>query len=245
MRAIGIEVNDSQLERLSSIDSTKSAVEVTDSADLVALLPQLIVPGNPAQDSILVNEAGNELVASLNIDFGADEVAKTVAITPAGAADGASVVDANGNVVTYSGGTPLTWKVNPDGSVSAVDGVTVVFTVAPEGTPGAYTGNYVVEQFAALDMLVDSNLIDFTIYAGSTPQRVIDDGKGMTVTITPFDNDPTNDDTPDGDWVTWDLDGMGVGFKWWELLIKISSAEGPIRSMKMVVYNRNPPLGFQ
>ena len=118
-----------------------------------------------------------------------------------------SVVDANGNVVTYSGGTPLTWKVNPDGSVSAVDGGTVVFTVAPEGTPGAYTGNYVVEQFAALDMLVDSNLIDFTIYAGSTPQRVIDDGKGMTVTITPFDNDPTNDDTPDGDWVTWDLDG--------------------------------------
>jgi T1SS-143 domain-containing protein len=212
VRAIGIEVTDSQLERLSSIDSTKNAIEVDESGDLVALLPQLIVPGNPAQDSILVNEAGNELVASLNIDFGADEVAQTVAIAPVGAKDGDQVVDTNGNVVTYNGGTTLTWQFNTDGSVSAVDGGTEVFTVAPEGIPGAYTGNYIVEQVFALDMLVESNLIDFTIYAGSTPQRVIDDGKGMTVTITPTDNDPTNNDTPDGDWVTWDIDGMGVGF---------------------------------
>lgn len=227
VRVVGIGLDDNALARMGEIDSTGTAIKVTDSSDLSEILPSVVFPTDPAQDAILVNEAGNSLVADLNVSFGADGVTLgagegSIVISPtAGMSNNEIVADKFGNEITYNDGQSLYWYRGANGALEARTatngGGQAAFTISPELLASAYTGNYIVEQHLDLDMVVNSGLIDFTVYSGSTEERVTEDHQGMTVTITAHDRDWTPNDGPgQHDWVTWDNDGMGVGFNTWD-----------------------------
>jgi len=103
----------------------------------------------PAYDAILANEAGNSLVADLNIEAGADGY-KSVVITPL---DENGKPVCNGDTVCINGEKlkigcdEVKWQLGNDGHWSAMVNSTVLFTVAPEvDNYGAFTGNYTVLQ---------------------------------------------------------------------------------------------------
>lgn len=148
----------------------------------------------PAQDAILVDEAGNSLVADLNIDFGADGAASVV-ITPT-------------TELTTIGGEQAEWQDNGDGSWSAVavTGGKVFFTVEPEVIGGEFTGNYYVEQENDLNGEASFSLDITNNGGGNATTRVLSD-QGATATFSAF-----NPNNPGGqpDKVNWSQQGMGV-----------------------------------
>ncbi len=147
----------------------------------------------PAYDAILASEAGNSLVADLNLEAGADGY-KAVVINP---------LDKEGNPVeegdkVYSNGEKLivngkdvTWQES-DGRWSAVArGGVVLFTVAPEVVAGAFTGNYTVEQVN--DFATEKNFfLKFSTQAGAPVEEkvFVSDGVKMVVTADSPSADP-------------------------------------------------------
>lgn len=117
------------------------------------------VAESPAEKGILIDEAGNSLVADLNILFGADgaDIETGVVITPytpEGSEEGQLVT--SGSVYNYNG-WEIEWIDNQDGTWTAHNsaqegGDSAFLTVSPEKIGGKFTGNYEVQQHNALIM---------------------------------------------------------------------------------------------
>ncbi|THB74332.1 MAG: VWA domain-containing protein, partial [Desulfobulbaceae bacterium] len=197
-------------------DTDLDSVPADEGAFVVEVKDDVPDASADAMDAILVNEAGNELLAALNVVPGADGISD-IAITP---------LDEKGNRVSdgdkvYENGEPLQvdgkdvyWKDNGDGSWSAVTksssqgaapaATSVIFTVAPEYAGGEFTGNYTVEQESEFGN-DGSFLFSFKQQGGGrAEEKVFTTSDGVKITVTA--------DSPNGDpdYVNWSNQGIGV-----------------------------------
>lgn len=163
--------------------------------------------GHP-QDAILANETGNHVTGSLDIDFGHDGPAASLALQLGDAhgnsfADGQPVIDEHGHALT-SGGAPLVYESDGAGGVHAVIEGThdAVFSVSLDDTAGTYT---VTMGPHALDA-VPSTI--FSGNGGDADNASADfdlNESSMHVHIT-----ATASDGHDPAYVQWDSNGLGV-----------------------------------
>lgn len=160
----------------------------------------------PAYDAILANETGNNLVADLNIEAGADGF-KSVVIKPLDKYG--EPVDAGDKV--YSNGEKLIvndkevkWQVDSEGRWSAVaHGGLVLFTVAPEVVAGAFTGNYTVEQVNEFNT-EKTFFLDFRTQAGPRVEEKVFTSGDVKIVVT------ASSPNPDPDYVNPSNQGLGV-----------------------------------
>jgi len=189
------------------------------------------------QDSILTNETGNAVTASLYIQAGADEpVSVTLGLTNGAAVMGTR--EGGGGEQMTNDGNPLFWQDNHDGSWSAVavnaDGtVTTSFTVTPDVANSSYT----VFINDGLDGRSTTQFVDFSssLNGGNTTEAVFGTNDATQETVSTQGNTPTvlytnglfvwaQSAKDDGDSTAFDLDsnnavttvnysaqGVGVG----------------------------------
>ena len=208
-------------------DTDLDPVQAAAGAFVLSVQDDIAVKEGPAQDAILVDEAGNSLVADLNIDPGADGIS-LVALFPLDGegvrlADGSQVY-ANGEPYEYKG-MDVTWQYDStDGSWDAVvlrpnveftaqstqtTGM-VLFTVAPEKIDGEYTGNYTVEQKVDLLEVVEREAtITFADAGGGHLTARVHEETSGDFKITFTGDDPSH--WPNPDYVNWSNKGIGVG----------------------------------
>lgn len=187
-------------------DADHDQVMANAGAFVIEVADDIPIAGDP-QDAILANEDGNNLVADLNIDFGADGPG-TVAITPDADNIGSSnkVIDNDGNFL-YIDGQKLYWHDNGDGSWQAQTSAGVVgFIVAPEADGNGFTGNYTVELQNAVDDVIKTFSKSFGgSGGGNATQRDLYSGD-VHIAVTAIDPGSS-----DPDKVNWSTQGMGVG----------------------------------
>ncbi|WP_163337402.1 retention module-containing protein [Desulfopila sp. IMCC35008] len=150
-------------------DADNDQIPAAEGAFVISVQDDVPVIGNP-QDSLLGNEQGNSLTASLDFESGSDEpVTAELTLT-----DGAPVMTTDGTTMTSNDGD-LEWQDNGDGSWSAVtSGGDSVFTVSIDEDNGTYS----VVQDGILDGTGSNTTISFgdALNGGKQPQALFGNG---------------------------------------------------------------------
>lgn len=164
--------------------------------------------GHP-QDAILANETGNHVTGNLDIDFGNDGPASSLALQ-LGDAHGSSlvgqaVVDDQGHALT-SGGMQLIYEDDGAGGVHAVIAGThdAVFSVSLDDAAGTYT---VTMGPHALDAVQSTALFSGAGGGGNNASADFAASESLNVHVTATSS---NGPDPDAAYVQWDSGGIGV-----------------------------------
>ncbi len=191
-------------------DADGDAVPAATGAFVVQIQDDVPALVSETHDAILANEAGNELLADLGIDFGSDG-ADSITIRPDddNVGSNSKVLDSNGDVVRLDG-AKLFWVNDPaTGSVSAqTNQGKVAFTVAPEFIAGVFTGNYTVDQVNDFGTTEAASLDYFSFFKGgggpAESKEISFNDDDVKIIVT------ADSPNPNPDKINWSNKGLGV-----------------------------------